>query len=142
LILTALGTLADRVGGLDAGAEDYLVKPFEVDELLARVRALLRRHPAAARTVALGTACLDLVSRTVSRSDGSTVALSGREVDLLRLLAENPSRPVNRDEIVAEIFPDSAADSLVETYVYYIRRKLGTGSVITVRGLGYRIGTL
>jgi two-component system response regulator QseB len=142
LILTALGTVADRVAGLDAGAEDYLVKPFEIDELLARVRALLRRHPAPARTMTFGTACFDLVARTVSRDDGSTVALSGREADLLRLLAENPSQPVSRDEIVAQVFPDAAADSLVDTYIYYLRRKLGTAAVTTVRGVGYRIGTL
>lgn len=142
LILTALGTLTDRVAGLDAGAEDYLVKPFEIDELLARVRALLRRRPAPARTLALGAACFDLVTRTVSRNDGSAVALSGREADLLRLLAEHPERPVSRDEIVAQVFPDAGADSLVDTYVYYLRRKLGTGAVTTVRGVGYRIGTL
>jgi len=142
LILTALGTVADRVAGLDAGAEDYLVKPFEIDELLARVRALLRRHPAPARTLTLGTAFFDLVTRTVSRNDGSTVALSGREADLLRLLGENPLRPVSRDEIVTHVFPDAAADSLVDTYVYYLRRKLGSGAVRTVRGVGYRIGTL
>ncbi|MEU7875885.1 response regulator transcription factor [Dactylosporangium sp. NPDC049140] len=142
LILTALGTLADRVAGLDAGAEDYLVKPFEIDELLARVRALLRRHPAATRTLAIGTAKFDLVARTVSRDDGSTAALSGREADLLRLLAEHPSRPFSRDEIVSQVFPDAAADSLVDTYVYYLRRKLGAGAVTTVRGVGYRLGDL
>jgi two-component system response regulator QseB len=142
LILTALGTLADRVAGLDAGAEDYLVKPFEIDELLARVRALLRRHPAATRTLTLGTAHFDLVARTVFTKDGSTVTLSGRESDLLRLLAEHPSRPFSRDEIVSRVFPDAAADSLVDTYVYYLRRKLGTGAVTTVRGVGYRLGVL
>jgi two-component system response regulator QseB len=142
LILTALGTLADRVAGLDAGAEDYLVKPFEIDELLARVRALLRRHPTDTRVLTLGAGHFDLIARTVSTSDGSTVVLAGRESDLLRLLAEHPAQTFKREEIMAKIFPDAVGESLVDTYVYYLRRKLGARAVTTVRGIGYRLGTL
>jgi two-component system, OmpR family, response regulator len=140
LVLTALGTVSDRVAGLDGGAQDYLVKPFEVDELLARVRALLRRLPVSAESLVVGGAVFDLISRTVTGPDGSVVALSGRESDLLRLLARNPARAFTREEIVAEVFPDASGAALVDTYVHYLRRKLGAAAVSTVRGVGYRLG--
>jgi two-component system response regulator QseB len=142
LVLTALGTVADRVAGLDSGAEDYLVKPFEVEELLARVRALLRRRTSPARTLAVGSAEFDLITRSVTAGDGTTARLSGRESDLLRLLAENPARVFSREEIVDKVFPEAATESLVDTYVHYLRRKLGTTVVSTVRGAGYRLGAL
>jgi two-component system response regulator QseB len=141
LVLTALGTVADRVAGLDSGAEDYLVKPFEVAELLARVRVLLRRRPGAHEPLTVGGASFDLISRAVTGPDGSPVTLSGRESDLLRLLAENPDRAFTRDEILTRVFPDSATVSLVDTYVHYLRRKLGPAAVSTVRGVGYRLGS-
>lgn len=140
LVLTALGTVADRVAGLDGGAEDYLVKPFEIDELLARVRVLLRPRPGSAQQLAVGSGHFDLLSRTVTGPDGETVALSGRESDLLRLLAQHPSRAFSREEIVAEVFPDAASVTLADTYVHYLRRKLGAGVIATVRGVGYRLG--
>jgi two-component system response regulator QseB len=140
LVLTALGTVSDRVAGLDGGAEDYLVKPFEVDELLARVRALLRRHSGPEERLMVGGAAFDLISRSVTGPDGSVVALSGRESDLLRLLARNPARAFTREQIVAEVFPDASSVALVDTYVHYLRRKLGAAAVSTVRGVGYRLG--
>jgi two-component system response regulator QseB len=140
LILTALGTVADRVAGLDSGAEDYVVKPFEVEELLARVRVLLRRRPGSDRTLAVGSGEFDLITRTVTTDDGRVATLSGRESDLLRLLAEQPARVFSREEIVAKVFPDAAAETLVDTYVHYLRRKLGASAVTTVRGAGYRLG--
>jgi two-component system response regulator QseB len=140
LFLTALGTVQDRVAGLDSGAEDYIVKPFEIEELLARIRVLLRRRTAPGRTLAVGSAQFDLMDRRVQAPDGTSVTLSGRESDLLRLLAENPSRDFRRDEIVAKVFPDAASDALVDTYVHYLRRKLGADVVTTVRGVGYRLG--
>ncbi|MFG2041851.1 response regulator transcription factor [Dactylosporangium sp. NPDC048998] len=141
LILTALGTLADRVSGLDGGADDYLVKPFEVEELMARIRVLARRRkPAPAVTI--GRAGFDLITRAVTLADGSCVTLSGRESDLLRLLAQDPARVFTRDEIVTRVFPESSTDSLVDTYVHYLRRKLGADAVRTVRGVGYRLGAL
>jgi two-component system response regulator QseB len=142
LVLTALGTVADRVAGLDSGAEDYVVKPFEVDELLARVRVLLRRRPATRHNLTVGTAEFDLLTRTVTTEDGVAATLSGRESDLLRLLAENPARVFSRDEIVSKVFPDAATDTLADTYVHYLRRKLGATVVTTVRGAGYRLGVL
>jgi two-component system response regulator QseB len=142
IVLTALGTVADRVAGLDSGAEDYLVKPFEVDELLARIRALLRRRPPVNHCLPVGYAEFDLISRTVTTTDGRATTLSGRESDLLRLLAGSPTRVFSRSEIVSRVFPESATESLADTYVHYLRRKLGAGVVTTVRGTGYRLGTL
>ena len=142
LILTALGTVADRVAGLDGGAEDYLVKPFELDELLARVRVLLRRPAApAGHVLPVGDAEFDLIARTVTTDDGLPVTLSGRESDLLRLLAQNPARAFTREQIVTKVFPDASAVALVDTYVHYLRRKLGAAAIATVRGVGYRLGT-
>jgi two-component system response regulator QseB len=142
IVLTALGTVADRVAGLDSGAEDYLVKPFEVDELLARVRALLRRRPPVDHCLPVGDAEFDLITRTVTAVDGRVTTLSGRESDLLRLLATTPGRVFSRSEIVTRVFPESVTESLADTYVHYLRRKLGAGVVTTVRGTGYRLGAL
>jgi two-component system response regulator QseB len=141
LVLTAYGTLADRVAGLDAGAEDYLVKPFEVDELLARLRALRRRHADSARLLPLAVGVLDLDSCCVRLDDGGEVELSARELALLRTLAARPRRVFGREELRGRVFPDAGSESIVDTYVYYLRRKLGTGVVRTVRGAGYRAGT-
>jgi two-component system, OmpR family, response regulator QseB len=143
LILTALGTVADRVAGLDGGAEDYVVKPFDVDELLARVRVLLRpRSRGTDPELPIGDARFDLIRRRVDLPDGRTVTLSGRESDLLRLLAESPDTVFSRDEIADRVFPDAATAALADTYVHYLRRKLGAGVVGTVRGAGYQLGAL
>jgi two-component system response regulator QseB len=142
LVLTAYGAVADRVAGLDAGAEDYLVKPFEIDELLARLRALLRRHWPQAEQVQLGEGLLDLAVRAVRLPDGSEVGLSDREMALLETLARRPGRIFTRDELQERVFPAAEAGSIVDTYVHYLRRKLGNEVVRTVRGIGYRAGTL
>jgi two-component system response regulator QseB len=107
---------------------------------VARVGAMARRGNGANRRLSVGAAEFDLVARTVLRSDGRSAALSGRESDLLRLLAGEPDRVFSRDEIVAVVFPDGSADSLVDTYVHYLRRKLGSDAVRTVRGAGFRLG--
>jgi two-component system response regulator QseB len=141
LILTARATLADRVEGLDAGAEDYLVKPFEIDELLARIRALLRRHRDRSTTLPLGNRRLDVAGRRVIGDGLAPVELSGRECALLQVLASRPGRVFTREELLKYAF-DDAADSTgaVDTYVSYLRRKLGRRVVQTVHGLGYRMG--
>ncbi len=142
LILTAQGTLADRLAGLDGGAEDYMIKPFEVDEFLARVRVQLRRHRGSETELPIGDARFDLITRTVTTALGATTTLSGRESDLLRLLARQPARVFSRREIVSHVFPETATETLADTYVHYLRRKLGADVVTTVRGTGYRLGTL
>lgn len=139
LVLSALGNPADRVAGLDAGAEDYLTKPFDIDELLARLRALRRRHLDAARMLPIGEARLDLDARDVVVG-GSRVALSERECALLATLASRPRQVFGRDDLLALAFPEAENPVVVDTYVHYLRRKLGRGVVETVRGRGYRVG--
>ncbi|MFC5268084.1 response regulator transcription factor [Kribbella qitaiheensis] len=141
LVLSARNRTEDRVDGLDAGAEDYLAKPFELTELLARVRALLRRHLDHAGHLAVPGGSLDLASRTVRRVDCTTVELSEREAALLALLAARPGAVFSRSELLDRVFDDAESDTVVDTYVHYCRRKLGRGVISTVRGLGYRLGS-
>jgi two-component system response regulator QseB len=142
LILTAYGALADRVAGLDAGAEDYLVKPFEVEELLARLRALLRRHEAVSDVIQLGAGRLDVSTRVAFPPEGDEVVLSSRECALLATLAARPGRVFGRNELRERVFDAAESASIVDTYVHYLRRKLGADVVRTVRGLGYRAGRM
>lgn len=141
LVLSALGLARDRVDGLDAGAEDYLSKPFDIDELLARIRALLRRHGDVADTLPVPGGHLVVSARTVVAGSGETAYVSERECALLAVLARRPRRVFSRDELMAEVFPDAEDDGVVDTYVHYLRRKLGRDTVRTVRGLGYQLGT-
>ena len=138
LVLSALGNPADRVAGLDAGAEDYLGKPFNVDELLARLRALRRRHLDTARSLPLPGGSLDVDSREATVG-GRVVPLSERECALLSTLATRPTRVFTRDDLRVLVFED-AQPEVVESYVHYLRRKLGPDVVATVRGRGYRLG--
>jgi two-component system response regulator QseB len=143
LVLSARGTTQDRVDGLDAGAEDYLAKPFEVAELLARLRALLRRHTGPAGVLGLpGGASLDPASRLVHLPGADDVQLSEREAALLAVLAARPRQVFSRRDLLRHVFSDAESESVVDTYVHYCRRKLGRGVIRTVRGLGYRLGDL
>ncbi|WP_329044998.1 response regulator transcription factor [Amycolatopsis sp. NBC_01488] len=147
LVLSALGNPADRVAGLDAGAEDYLAKPFDVDELLARLRALRRRHLDVARILPVGTGRLNLDTRQVvpgpDRADGLSepVRLSERECALLATLAGRPSRVFTRRDLLSLAFPEADSEAIVDTYVSYLRRKLGRAVIATVHGRGYQLGT-
>lgn len=140
MLLTARGTTEDRVEGLDAGAEDYVVKPFDSDELLARLRALLRRHADTSTMIDLGGRRLDVATRRVLSPDAEPVELSAQECALLRVIAANPGRVRTREELHRRVFQNADSPNAVDTYVYYLRRKLGPGMIRTVRGLGYRLG--
>jgi two-component system, OmpR family, response regulator MprA len=139
LLLTARDAVPDRVAGLDAGADDYLVKPFAAEELVARVRALLRRGLEPAGVLAHGDLVLDLTARSAHRG-GRELTLSGRELDLLELLLRNPRRVVTRELALERVWGGVAAASpnVVDRYVSYLRRKLGEPPLIeTVRGAGF-----
>ncbi|MGP2440796.1 response regulator transcription factor [Streptomyces sp. JW3] len=142
LMLTALGTVHDRVDGLDAGADDYLVKPFDLDELGARLRALCRRALDVTDVLRIGSGRLHVGPREVELPDGERVALAAREFALLWALASRPDTVYSRSELRRMVFQEAPASSIVDTYVYYLRRKLGRQAVRTVRGLGYRLGAL
>ena len=142
LVLTARGSLDDRVAGLDAGAQDYLVKPFEIPELLARVRALLRRSDSAGSVVTAGGVRLDRVTRRVSGAtpDGAEVELSEREASLLAALMTAPRRVFSRAQLLDSVFDGAETPGAVDSYVHYLRRKLGKNVVRTVHRTGYQFG--
>jgi DNA-binding response OmpR family regulator len=141
LILTARDATGDKVSGLDAGADDYLVKPINLDELSARIRALARRS--AGRSVPLlshGNITLDPAARTVMLS-GQSVELSGREFSLLEVLLENAGRVLSRSHLEQSLYgwrdePDSNA---LEVHIHHLRKKLGSALIRTLRGVGYTI---
>ena len=142
LVLTALGTLHDKVRGLDAGANDYLVKPFEFDELFARLRAIRRVYSGEGPYVRIGAWEFYPESRAIySPYDGRSI-LTVRENSLLQLLAANPSRTFSREQILREVFDPSDQPGTVDTYVHYVRRKTDVDVITTVRGQGYRLGSL
>lgn len=146
LLLTALGSVADKTKGLDSGADDYLVKPFSLEELLARVRALLRR-PVEQKDVILtaGDLTLDTTTFEVTRA-GQAIRLTSKEFALLEFLLRNQGRPLSKETIIAHVW-DYDADILtntVEVYIKYLRNKVDapfkTPPLIqTVRGFGYKI---
>jgi two-component system, OmpR family, response regulator MprA len=140
LLLTARDEVGERVAGLDAGADDYLVKPFATEELLARVRALLRRGHAPEELLALGDLTFDLATRTVQRGS-HVLRLSAREADLLELLLRNPRRVVTREQAVAQIWRGATRANTVDRHVTNLRRKLGDPPLIEkIRGVGFVIG--
>ena len=138
LMLTARTDVTDRIRGLDAGADDYLVKPFDFGELLARLRALLRRGPVEPPTVvAIGDLRIDAGTRVVTR-EGEEIELTAREYDVLEFLARRPGRVVSRSELLDEIWADyEGSPNIIDVYVGYLRKKLGRTLIRTVRGSGF-----
>ena len=142
IILTAKDSVDEKVTGLDAGADDYLVKPFSIEELLARVRAHLRRvNPAVTGEVRVADLVMNLDGREVFR-DGRRIDLSAKEFELLELFARNPGKVFNRFEIEEKVWPEyTGGSNVVDVYVGYLRRKLESEGerrlVHTVRGVGY-----
>ncbi len=142
LILTARDTSADKVAGLDAGADDYLTKPFDLNELQARLRALQRRAGGAASpTLAHGAVALDPATKRVTRG-GAPVALSAREYALLHDLLSHKSHIRTRAQLEESLYAwgEEAESNTVEVYIHHLRKKLGADFIRTVRGLGYQLG--
>lgn len=143
LMLTARETVNDRVQGLDAGADDYMVKPFNLDELLARIRALLRRtRPARPKVYEFGDLTLDTGTRQAIRSD-RVIDLTAKEYELLELFMRHPRQVLTREMIYADVWDyDFGGESnIIEVYVRYLRQKIEQGDetrvIHTVRGMGY-----
>jgi two-component system response regulator QseB len=141
LILTARDAIADRVKGLDAGADDYLVKPFDLDELAARIRALLRRKAGRADAVIqVGNLILNPATREVSL-DGKPISLSAREFELIHALSERPGIVLSRVQIEEKLYGwgHEVESNTVEVYIHSLRRKLGAHFIRNVRGVGYMV---
>ncbi len=148
LFLTARDSVTDRVTGLTAGADDYLTKPFSLEELVARLRGLLRRvgetTPPADELLRVGDLMLEGASREVTRG-GERIALTTTEFDLLRFLMRNPGRALDREEILQRVWNYSfgGKTSIVDLYISYLRRKIDAGweypMIHTVRGVGYQL---
>jgi DNA-binding response OmpR family regulator len=143
LLLTARCTVPDRIGGLDAGADDYLVKPFSLGELAARLRALGRRGRTTPQVIEAGSLQLDTAARE-ARVEGRPVELTGTEFALLEYLMQNAGQVLSRDQLREEVWGEGfePASNVVDIYVHYVRRKLKAAGlevdpIRTVRGLGY-----
>lgn len=141
LVITARDAVADRVAGLDAGADDYLVKPFDLDELAARVRAVLRRRAGRAQSVlAVGALEIDTGARRV-RWKGREVALSAREYALLEALADRPGAFLSRAQLEERLYgwEEEIGSNAIEVHIHALRRKLDPAFIRNVRGLGYTL---
>ena len=142
IIVTARDDTSDRIAGLEAGADDYIGKPFHFEELVARVRARLRddkSSPEERHQISEGGITLDLRTRWVS-ADGATIELSAREFELLRTFLEHPNQVLSREQLLAHVwgYDYDPGSNVVDVYVGYLRRKLVSDAFETVRGVGYR----
>ncbi len=143
IILTARDDPADKVAGLEAGADDYLAKPFHFEELLARVRARLRgERPPEGSALRVGEISLDLRTRWASVG-GERIELSAREFELLRTFLQHPDQVLTREQLLSHVwgYDYDPGSNVVDVYVGYLRRKLGQRRLETVRGVGYRFRT-
>ncbi|MGQ9862716.1 MAG: response regulator [Thiobacillaceae bacterium] len=143
MILTARDSVEDRVRGLDAGADDYLLKPFALDEMLARLRALLRRaHGMVDTEIRVGRLCFDSVKRQV-RIDAVPLSLSAREIEVLEILLSHAGRVTAKEAIADRLtgWDEEVSENAVEVYIHRLRRKLEGSDVVirTLRGLGYML---
>jgi len=141
LLLTARDTVADRVGGLDAGADDYLVKPFDLDELGARLRALIRRASGRANPlIQHGDLTLDPAAHQLTVA-GQAVELSPREYALLELLLNNRGRVLTRQQLEAQLYDldNSIESNAIEVHIHHLRKKCGSALIRTLRGVGYMV---
>ena len=141
LVITARDSVADRIAGLDAGADDYVIKPFDLDELAARMRAVLRRHAGRADPViTLGDLRMNPATHELTQS-GQPVPLSARELALLQALLEQPGVPLSRARLEERLYGwgEEIESNAVEVYIHSLRRKLGAERIKNIRGVGYLI---
>ena len=144
LLLTARDAMADRIAGLDVGADDYVVKPVALDELAARLRARMRRSQGQASPVfTCGALMLDPARRVVTLS-GEPIELSAREFNVLAKLISQPGRPYSQEQLIASLYAwdEDVSSNVIEVYIYQLRRKLGTEWIKTMRGVGYMLNPL
>ncbi len=141
IVLTAKDAVPDRVANLNAGADDYVVKPFSFSELLARIRARLRTGEQTSATVLeVGSLRLDLLARVVT-VDGNTVTLSAREFALCEVLARHPGQVLSQAQLLDQVwgYDFNGGSNVVEAYIRHLRKKIGASRIETVRGVGYRL---
>ena len=141
IILTALGSLQDRVNGLDAGADDYLIKPYDVDELIARMRALIRRSSQKENNIIHHKDIMLDISAHRIEKNGQHVETARREFSLLNKLLENRGRVLSRDQLTQSLYGwgDDVDSNALEVHIHNIRKKLGSELIKTIRGVGYMI---
>ena len=141
LVLTARDAIAERVAGLDAGADDYVLKPVDLTELAARLRSLVRRSLGQPQDrLQAGTVVLDVAARRATRA-GAVVALSTREFDLLHALMRNAGRVLSRDQLEQQLYSwgHEVESNTIEVHIHHLRRKMGGDLIHTVRGIGYTV---
>ena len=141
LIASARDAVEDRIGGLEAGADDYLLKPFDLDELVARIRAILRRHSGSGSPLLkAGSIVMDLARKSVTRS-GDAVDLSAKEFAVLEALMQRPGAVLSREKLEEAVYSwkDPIGSNAVEVHLHHLRKKLGSDAIKNVRGVGYRI---
>ena len=141
IILTARDDTGEKVEGLDAGGDDYVTKPFKLEELLARVRVQLREGKAGEQTMLeAGSIMLDVRTRKAMK-DGKVIDLTAREFTMLEVLIQHPGQVLSREQLLAHVwgYDYDPGSNVVEVYVRYLRRKLGAEAIETVRGMGYRL---